>query len=298
MVNNLFSGSCQNSADQAVVSQGTPPAGDPVLVNINGMTCSDANLQWNGTNTNGQAVQGGTYYIKICSTTEFGAITCISDPITVLNETNPSSLLVYNSAGEVVADLNVAGLPSPAMGISVNLAGGATGIVVSPNPNALSPTGGVQIQVTMADGVTTTAYWNGYSEAGQPVQSGSYLIQLSTSVPGSSAQLKSIPITVLGSEDQSVQGMALSAYAAPNPVLDGSTGFTVQYKGNGVDSAVGVLYDLAGERVAQAEAGPVSGPAVLHFAGKLSAGVYMLDFEVRDGEVALARHVLKVAIVK
>jgi flagellar hook assembly protein FlgD len=296
-VDGVYSGPAENSINQAQETvQGPQSNGDPVVVTITGLGGNASDLVWYGTNQNGQAVQGGIYYVKLCSIDVFGIVTCQVYTVNVEPPVSAPTLQIYNSAGEVVDTLNVSNLS--AAPVNLALPSGQGGVIPSTNPKALTPTGGVTINVVLQNGTTVPVYWDGLSAAGQPLDSGTYMVQLTSNLPGSQSLVKTLPVTLLNGTNKSVQNMAQSAIVVPNPVIAGSSGFTVQYEGDGVDSAVGKLYDLAGERVAQATREPVSGPAVLHFSAKLSGGIYVLEFEVADSNVALARHVMKVAVVK
>jgi flagellar hook assembly protein FlgD len=297
-VDSVYSGYAQNSISQAQETVLGPQSnGEPVVVTITGLGGNAADLVWTGTNQNGQAVQGGIYYIKLCSTDVFGTVTCQVYTVTVQPPSSAPTLQIYNSAGEVVDTLNVAGLSAAPVNLELQ-SGQSGGVIPSSNPKALTPTGGVTFNVVLQNGTAVPVYWNGLSASGQPLASGTYMVQLSSSQAGAQTLVKTLPVTLLASQNQSVEAMAASALVVPNPVVSGANGFSVRYEGDGVDSAVGVLYDLAGERVAQASQMPVSGPGLLQFSAKLSGGIYVLDFEVADSKVALARRVLKVAIVK
>jgi len=303
LVASVYNGPASNPVNQVLVSVLPPPAGGsgcglPVQVGINGLGGPANNLVWNGTNQNGQAVQNGVYYVKVSMVNAFGQVTAVTDPVNVLGSPCVSSLEIYNSAGEVVDTLDISSLPSPAVGMSLELPNGKTGITASPDPKSPSPTGGVVIDLALQSGVVYPVYWSGLSASGQPLQSGTYMVALTQSEATSSQMVKTLTLTLLGTQNLSVQAMAASAYVVPNPVPATSSGFTVEYQGNGADAVVGELYDLAGERVAQASQGPTAGQAMLRFDVKLSGGVYLLDFEVADNTVPLARHVLKVAVVR
>jgi hypothetical protein len=165
-----------------------------------------------------------------------------------------------------------------------------SGVVPSANPVK----GGLSILLTFGDGSTETVFWNGLGSQGQPLQPGNYVATLSQPEPGAGEVVKSEPFVLLGAKDGSADGMAASAMVVPNPV-DGNW-FTVQYQPDGGDTAVGTLYDLAGQRVAQATD---AGSGSLRFSGDWGSGIYLLDFEVRDvTSGVLARRILKVAIVR
>jgi hypothetical protein len=176
----------------------------------------------------------------------------------------------------------------------MSLPAGQDGVVASTSPNQ----GGLKITLTLANGLTSSVFWDGTGTQGQPLQSGNYLVTLSETSAGSSEVLKTSPVVLLATKDLSANGMANSAMVVPNPVA--GNWFDVQYKpgsaGAGTYTAVGMLYDLAGQRVAEATD---DGSGTLHFSGAWSSGIYLLDFEVHsESSGTLARRVLKVAIVR
>jgi flagellar hook assembly protein FlgD len=294
VVRNLYSGDSEYPASQAQVLENAT-AGGGVQVDITGLV-GDAgpDLIWTGTNNGGQAVESGAYYVQISSTNSFGQVQTESKSVTIVSAAGSATLGIYNSAGELVDNLSgqLAGLSSQPTGMS--LPSGQSGVVASTNPNE----GGLKINLTLANGLTTTIFWNGLGTQGQPLQSGNYLVTLSQTSAGSTEVLKTSPIVVIATKDESANGMANSALVVPNPV-DGNW-FDVQYQpgsaGTGSYTAVGMLYDLAGQRVAEATD---NGSGTLQFSGDWSSGIYLLDFEVHNGSSgALARRVLKVAIVR
>jgi hypothetical protein len=211
----------------------------------------------------------------------------------VVSAAGSATLGIYNSAGELVDNLSgqIAALSSQPTGMS--LPAGQNGVVASTDPSQ----GGLKITLTLADGLTTSVFWDGMSSQGQPLQSGNYLVTLSETSGGSNEVLKTSPVVLLATKDLSANGMANSALVVPNPVA--GNWFDVQYQpgsaGAGTYTAVGMLYDLAGQRVALATD---DGSGTLHFSGDWSSGIYLLDFEVHSGRSgSLARKVLKVAIV-
>jgi flagellar hook assembly protein FlgD len=294
LVRNLYSGDTQFPASQAQVMENVGANGG-VQVDITGLGGNAGpNLVWTGTNNGGQAVESGVYYVQISSTNSVGNTVTETKSVSVLSAASSASLGIYNSAGELVDNLSgqLANLGSQP--VNMSFPAGQNGVVASTNQNQ----GGLKINVTLANGNTMTVFWDGMSTQGQPLQSGNYLVTLSETSAGSSEILKTSPIVLLATKDESADGMANSALVVPNPV-DGNW-FDVQYQpggpGTGAYTAVGMLYDLAGQRVAEATDG---GSGTLRFSGDWSSGIYLLDFEVRNGGTgALARRVLKVAIVR
>jgi hypothetical protein len=289
LVRGLYSGSAEYPANQAQVLQTANQAGG-VQVDITGLGGSaGSNLVWNGTNNGGQAVGGGSYYVQISSVNSFGQVQTLDKTVSVVGTGGPVTLSVYNSAGELVANLN-SELPLASQATDMSLPPGQNSVVSSTDPSG----GGLKITLTLAGGGTTTVPWNGLNSQGQPLQAGNYLLTLTQIEAGSNENLKTLPVVVVGAPDSSAKTMAHSALVVPNPVEGGW--FDVQYQPAGTDMAVGVLYSLAGQRVAEATD---SGSGTLHFSGDWSSGIYLLDFEVHNGDSgALARRILKVAVVR
>ncbi|HTB22001.1 MAG TPA: T9SS type A sorting domain-containing protein [bacterium] len=293
LVRSLYNGTSEYSADQAQVLETVSPTG-AVQVDIAGLDGNaGSNLEWNANNNSGQSVQSGVYTVVITSKNSFGQIQTQTKAVSVLAVGGQATLNIYNSAGELVANLSgaLANDTSAPISMSLELPSGQNGMVASTNPNSKQ---GLVIKLTFADGNTLDVPWTGLNSQGQPLQPGNYLATLSMAEPGASKVVQTQPFVLLNAPDFGAAGMAQSAVAAPNPVQGGS--FTVQYQPDGVDSAVATLYDLAGQLVC---VGMSSGPNTLSFSGKWSAGVYLLDFEVRDGGSGiLARKVIKVAVVR
>jgi flagellar hook assembly protein FlgD len=294
IVRNVYSGDTEFPASQAQVTSSVGANGG-TQVDISGLDGNAGpDVIWAGTNNGGQAVESGVYYVQISSTNSFGVTTTETKSVSLVSAPGSATLGIYNSAGELVDNLSgdFAGLSSQPTGMS--LPAGQSGVVASTDPTK----GGLNITLTLANGNTTTVFWDGMNSQGQPLQSGNYLVTLSQSEAGSSEVLKTSPIVVLATKDESANGVADSALVVPNPVA--GNWFDVQYQpgnsGTGTYTVVGVLYDLAGQRVGEATD---NGSGTLSFSGDWSSGVYLLDFEVHNGSSGtLARRVLKVAIVR
>ncbi|HTB22962.1 MAG TPA: T9SS type A sorting domain-containing protein [bacterium] len=294
LVRSLYNGTSENPAGQAQVVETADPSGG-LQVDITGLDGNaGSNLVWNTNNNGGQTVASGIYTVQITSTNDFGQVQAQSKAVSVVEPAGSASLKIYNSSGELVADLSpaLAGQTSAPVGMSLTPANGqsGTGVVASSNP-AL---GGLSIKLTFSGGATQTVVWSGMGSQGQALQPGNYLAVLSQSMPGASVTVKSLPFVLLDVAATSAAGMARSALVRPNPVQDGW--FTVQYTSDGTDTAAARLYDMAGQWVGD---GVSTGSGSMRLSGGWSAGVYLLDFEVRGASGGvLARRVLKVAVVR
>ncbi|HTB22502.1 MAG TPA: T9SS type A sorting domain-containing protein [bacterium] len=293
LVRSLYTGTSENSAEQAQVLA-TSGANGGTQVNITGLDGNaGADLVWNSTNNGSQAVGAGVYTVQIQTKNNFGQIQTQTQMVTVMSAAGPASLSIFNSAGELVANLSgsLAGQSSAPIGMSLVLPNGQSGVIAAA---AGSPSGGLLIKVTFANGSTQTVPWSGLSSQGQPLQPGNYLATLSQAEPGSDTVVKSVPFVLLDTANSSASGMANSALVIPNPV--DANWFTVQFQPAGNDTAVARLYDLSGQLVAE---GVSDGTNSLRLSGTWSGGVYLLDFEVHGVPAGvLARRVLKVAIVR
>jgi len=294
LVRSLYNGTSEFPAGQAQVLQ-TAVQGGGVQVDVSGLGGNaGANLVWAGTNDDGQAVASGSYYVQISTVNTFGQAQTQDKTVSVVSAGGPVTLGVYNSAGELVCNLtsDLAGLVSEPTGMSLPV--GQNAVVASTGPGK----GGLNINLTLANGNATTVFWNGLSSQGQPLQSGNYLLTLSQTQTGSNEVMKTETIVVLAVKDESANGMANSAMVVPNPVAEGR--FEVRYQtgslGIGTFTAVGRLYDLDGHRVAEATD---HGSGTLRYSGDWGPGIYLLDFEVHNGDSGvLARRILKVAVVR
>jgi flagellar hook assembly protein FlgD len=292
LVRSLYNGDSANPANQAQILE-TATTNDGLQVDIAGLDGdAGANLIWNGTNNNGQAVASGVYTVQISSVNTFGQVQTQTKAVSIVATGGPVTLSVYNSAGELVTNLSVelSAADGGSQPIGISLPSGQNGVV--PSTNTSGP-GELKINVTLADGNTVPVYWNGLNTQGQPLQSGNYLLTLTQTEAGSSEILKTLPVVVVDTPDLSAQAMVQTALVVPNPVA--GSWFDVQYQTGGPYTAAGMLYDLAGQRVAEATD---QGGGILRFSGDWSSGVYLLDFEARNGDGVLARKVLKVAIVR
>ena len=59
-------------------------------------------ISWDVTNDTGQALDGGVYYVKAEYRDAFDRVTTLIEPVQVLNTEGQNTLMIFNSAGEVV----------------------------------------------------------------------------------------------------------------------------------------------------------------------------------------------------
>ncbi len=139
--------------------------------------------------------------------------------------------------------------------------------------------------------------WDGLSDRGQPVASGTYVVKLTYTDAGSATVVKTISVTYLQSPDSSAKAAVASAFIAPNPYRP-STGqdLVLLYKPSPMGTGAVRVYDLSGGLVGQSADGGQTGRIVVKPGS--SEGIYLVDFEIQSGSAVLARRVLKVAVVR
>jgi hypothetical protein len=300
LVKSVFDGSAEYvpvnlNLSTTVIECGIPGAG--VFISIPGYLIQAGGVQvggltWGADNNNGQPVESGIYTIVATVTNAFGQVSTLTRAVQVICAQPDNSLMIYNSAGEIVAHL---ALP---MSVSVGIVSIAMpSTTYAPKISAVTgkATQPLVISVTASTGPNPLPLdWYGTNDEGVPVASGAYIAQLVYYAPGGTKTIIDIHFSVISSALPGFSGV----FAVPNPALHGAP-IEIMYAP--VPSAYGVkgmLYDLAGRLVR--EAGN-NGPPPLVFDTKgLSAGVYIASLEMTaDGSSDVGRHaVVKVAVVQ
>jgi hypothetical protein len=290
----LYNGTSAYSLNQLQVTvSGPQSSGAPVLVELGGLGTPGGALTWNGTNQGGQWVSNGVYYVKVTSTDPFGNVTTTTTSVNVIGVENQESLEIFNSAGEVVRNFDLSGVTSTVQNIALTMPAGQSAVPASTNPATGVVTGGVNLELTLANGGTQPLYWDGMGSGEAPLQSGTYLLELVRTEPGQTSTIQTLSVTLLETKNNSALNVAASAKVGPNPVLKGGA-VVVHYHPNLQNWVRAKLYNESGELVAQTVD---FGTGVLTFGGGFSGGIYLLDFEVNSGDLVVTRRVLKVAIV-
>jgi hypothetical protein len=293
-VKDLYNGAAAYDLTHLQVGVAGPQAsGAPVLVDLGGLGTSGGDLVWNGSNQGGQWVANGVYYVKVTSLDPFGNATTVTESVNVIGVENQESVEIFNSAGEVVRKFDLSGVTSTVQNIVLNMPAGQSAVSASTDPVTGAVTGGVNLTLSLSNGASQPLFWDGMGSGGAPLQSGTYLLELVRTQPGQTSTIKTLSVTLLASKNGSALAVAASAKVGPNPVLKGGD-VAVRYQPNAQNWVVARLYNESGELVAQTLD---FGSGTLNFGGGLSAGVYMLDFEVRSGDLVVARRILKVAVI-
>ena len=291
-VKKLFDGtsSGQPSGFSSTYLPGTPSGTVPLALLISGGGTLGA-LVWNADNDNGQAVAGGTYYVKVETTDPYGTISAFSQGVQVMAPAATDSLAIFNSAGELVREVLLPAGSSRVTDIAVS---GASAGPLGKGPAVL-------FNLTSAGGVASVYGWDGLNGQGQPVQSGTYMVRLVHTEFGKGAIVKTVAVTVLalpGSDEELALGAAV---AAPQPWVSSAAGaaagLTVVYPPLPGRQVQADLFNLAGERVATGKDADGGGRLSVPM-DALSGGIYLLRLQVLNGQARLVGRTLKVAVAR
>jgi hypothetical protein len=210
--------------------------------------------------------------------------------VQVLAPKPPDTLAVFNSAGELVWKTNVAGSFGQSTGLS--LSADTLGVAFDEVTGAaLAP---LFVHLYDNAGTQLSAPWDGRNQAGAPVASGSYTIQLITGLPGSRSIVQTKSVVVINT---GIGQPSTDAYFAPNPVQGDKIPTLIYPLFPGATGALR-LYNLAGELVAQRVDSKRTGKISLDGGPTLAGGIYLAEFEQRMAGHPVKRCSLKLAIVK
>ena len=236
-------------------------------------------LTWDGRNSAGQIVDGGSYRLVLSTTDPFGHTTVFSVQETVLRQAGTLSVDVYNSAGEVVRSWQVtptSGHPGSGLRLS------STRLVEG---------GGRSLSIGFDGQASDSLTWDGSDGQGAMVASGTYLVEVSSQ---SGQVLYGGEVTVVRLPGRPFA----SVRVAPNPVPAGQAGVEIFLPENAPGAPVrGSVYDMAGERVAGFDGRGTL--LVWNFQGREPAdGVYFIQLKSQVQGQDAQTTVVKVAILR
>ena len=294
LVRVIFQGSAEllpaslGISGQAVAS-GTGGLAIPIPGRFNSGGQQVSGISWDLTNNGGQPVSGGVYSIKAEFKDNFGKITTLSEAVQVINTEGQNTLTIYNSAGEEVRHQLLNGSMPGIVGIK--LASDQYAPLYDANGHNSGPLLG--ITGTDTSGGSHALDWDGKNDLGVPVNSGVYQIQVVHRGSDGSKTVITRSVTVIKTSD----GLSLAGTrVGPNPLTAGDQLY-VSYPASFGQNCVGMIYNLAGELVAQGAGASSSGTMVIQV-GRLSEGIYICRVEKRLGAAVTAKIDIKVAIVK
>lgn len=259
----------------------------PIQITVAGLASASLNgpITWMGENDNGQPVSNGTYYLKLEALDSFGSSRTITESVAVAGSLGEHSFALYNGAGELVREI---ALPGNA---ALTDFGAPQGTVLPADGS------GLPLMLMDASGLASLWAFDGKNGSGAPLSSGSYTLKLVRKEMGSSSVIKTLPFTVIQAPQSSAQASAASALAGPNPVLGKADKLLIRFTPLATGGAGAGLYNVAGELISQAWVSASAGKLEIAVGG-LSSGIYAVEFDIREGNVLLARKALKFVIVR
>lgn len=286
VVKHLFSGTSQNLPGGFSMNSTTlSPGGTGVSISFGGEISGGAtSLVWLGNNDNGQPVSPGSYTIQVTQTDPFGAVQSWTKAITVMPAAVTQSLDIYNSAGELVDQINTSSISTlPLSDVALNNPSNSAFVV--------GTGAGVKFVLHNTSGAQVLETWNGKSSTGQTVAPGTYIVQLVDNGP-SRTVLISKSFTVL----DGAGAPSFDVIAGPNPV--GPSDKELVFSLNGIQSvefASVELYNVAGELIASGS-GSLGSNRVVMKVGNWSSGIYVAIINANQGMVVISRKIYKIAV--
>jgi uncharacterized repeat protein (TIGR01451 family) len=240
---------------------------------------------WNGTNTQGQLVTNGQYYVKVDNIDPEGAVTSVTKAITVDRALQTITVLVYNESGEVVRHLYETNENySSTNNITAET---VSSTVLVPSTAMNSPLLTIQ-WINNSGAVIGTTTWDGRNDAGEIVTNGEYFIAVVSSTGTGANVSLTKEVTINGTGENLGQ-----VYAAPNILNHGNSLLNLRVippagAGNWTISRVRV-YDVSGELVDEFAGSPGSNSASYNLS-TLASGLYLVVVNLEDAQGHLLGH--------
>ena len=252
---------------------------------------------WDGTNSNGQFVKNGVYYVKVAERDQFGRTSVKIEAVQILNQGNLYEIRVFNSAGELVRNIV---FPSnfTKLDFAPDRLVPADALVEITGDGSPSSGVGIDVGVSFPPG-TAPIVWDGTNNSGSLVTSGVYTLQLVALHDNGSQTIASAQVQVIARP----AGLLGKILAAPSPFdmsKEGSSG-TLIFFFNPIPGGqvVAAFYNVAGELVRESVADVNAGKLYLQVGGdSFSSGVYIAVFNAKGPMGSTERQSVRFVIVK
>jgi uncharacterized repeat protein (TIGR01451 family) len=247
---------------------------------------------WNGSDSSGNPVGNGEYYVKVDSISNMGVDTSVTQPVIVNRTLFKIAVKIYNEAGEVVKTLYVYS-SNPVAGTASQLQLSASSIMPTSGP----VTNNTPAQLTISLNNGTTIVWDGTGNNGGIVPSGQYFIEATEQTGTGGETVMTGHVTVMSETANAGMG---NIQARPN-VLNAQNGYGVTFvsdvQGLTLDYRV---YDIAGELIQKKVPGDGAGSSSVHWdsSGRAS-GLYFVVVDAYNPQGGLIGYkVLKIVVVR
>jgi hypothetical protein len=193
-------------------------------------------VAWDGTLASGQYVASGAYTVQASVRDPWGHVEVYNAAVSVIRRDPDFRISIFSPSGELIRHWV---RPSAGRGTSDSIGLSAA---------TFAPGLGPDLAITYGPAAGDTVAWNGTNDRGEPVASGQYLVKVERVEGQASAAPVTRGVTV-------IQGTGASAgeiRPVPNPVSAKDDHVDLLLTpGLAPGSVHGVVYTLAGERVAQ-----------------------------------------------
>jgi hypothetical protein len=244
-------------------------------------------FNWDGTNSGGQQVQPGSYFIKVSMVDAYGRVETKVVDFTVVTNQIYTRLSIYNSAGELVRRMQINSAPSSLISLGID-------DVVAVGK------GNTEVAIAYAPGQVIT--WDGNNSEGITVESGVYEVKVEISTGDGYIIAASKSITVLNAGKQ---GVLSNIVTYPNPVV--MTGgvhqdMHITWQATGTGQVTLQVNNLAGELISTFRATLESGTAIWDLrtaSGQdVASGMYVMFLQGKKDTGEVQVKVVKVCVVR
>jgi hypothetical protein len=252
-----------------------------------------ATFFWDITNNAMQFVQSGVYYIKITEQDEYGHINILSKPFTVVKEEQYVELNIFTDSGELVRRI-IKNMTNPPQTIDLKISGpnnqNYNGVIVIDNS-------GTSVNVRYADGLLDYITWDGMSDQGISVSSGTYEVQIQIKKDTQENILEASRTVVILN-----QGLKFldSVKICPNPYT-GKGNVRFEWKSPSTGQMNVRIYNVSGDlttsRSAKIEDGYLLWDGKTGDGSEAGQGIYICVFESKNNQGYLQHIVEKMAII-
>jgi hypothetical protein len=235
---------------------------------------------WDGTNESVTIGANGEYFVKVDSIDPYGVVRTVTLAVTVARKVAKLTILVYNSAGEVVRHLT--GLEAASVPQANQVVLSSEVIQPGSAPGDAHPT----LTVSLAGSLSTV--WDGRTDNGTMVADGTYFVEVRSEGEAgtNTVVVKSVSVLSAPKQDRVRMEPNVLTRAKPVGVARSKPGETLH----------AVIYTAAGEKAGVVWGRPGEGSVAWDSTGKAS-GVYLLVITVDDDEGrVLGRSVLKIIV--
>jgi flagellar hook assembly protein FlgD len=234
---------------------------------------------WDGTNSTGDPVTNGKYYVKVDNVDSLGVVTSVSQLVMVSRSIARITVNIYNEAGEIVRHLySYADDPNNNPLSNVQL---STSVIKPSETSGSNST----VAITSTNGMTLV--WDGKSDSGAIVTNGHYQVEVHYTDGKGGEQVITEGVVVQSANAAITNG---NVFAGPNVLKNGVNTTLVQVYANWSYTLTARLYNTAGELVKPAVTGqPGANKVPLDVSG-VASGLYFVVVDMTNAQGGIAGH--------